>query len=288
MELLFIDTRQDCPLCLSSHIESAFNLEAFGKILHWDHCLDCGLTFQNPRLDSRSLAQIYNSNEYWGESGDNHFFAYSRYTEKEPVRIKQGRRRIRLIKKITGLRAGRLLDVGSATGFFPYVARQYGFEPIGIEPSEQMAAYARKNYGLDVRPTTLEGCELPMNHFDLVTLWATDSHFEDPRRDFAKLVGSLKPDGFLAMNYQDFAHWIRLILPGIKKSWNALYNFTEPSLKYLFNQVGLDVVYHKMEWQVNHLDHIFQVLKLNAPGFMRKGVMFVPAFSFNLVIARKR
>ena len=45
--------------------------------------------------------------------------------------------------------SGRLLDVGSASGFFAVAARSRGFDVTCLEPATTLASYGRDEYGLD-------------------------------------------------------------------------------------------------------------------------------------------
>jgi 2-polyprenyl-3-methyl-5-hydroxy-6-metoxy-1,4-benzoquinol methylase len=288
VQLRFADKYRACPVCdSSSDLVPSFELALHGRTIHWDHCGRCGLTFQNPRLDVETIKSIYASDAYWGhEKGAE--IVYSRYEQQDYIRIRQSHRRLARIKRATGIAGGKLLDVGCATGFFSHVAQQHGFAPTGVDPSGPMVSFGRQRYGLDIRQQTLEEFDGERGAFDLVTLWGTDSHFLHPREGFAKLTAFLRPGGALAMNYQDFSHWIRIAFPGIKRSWNALSLLSTRTLRFLFDQLGLDVVYHRTEWQWAPLSHVFRVAKLPVPSFLQRVVCCVPAVSFPLVIARKR
>ena len=283
----FIDKYNTCLICNSTSLSSSFAIQINATSFNWSLCDNCGLTFQNPRLAVESILQIYNSSSYWGKDDDLRNAAYSNYEANDQIRIKQSFKRLKKIVNITGLQSGSLLDIGCATGFFGFTAKQYGFTVLGIEPSEVMAEFGIKNYGIDIFKGTLDECPLEHNTFDMVSLWGTDSHFLHPKEGFRKIVDCLHPNGFLVMNYQDFSHWIRKLFPGLKKSWNAIYNFSERSLRYLFNEIGLDIIFHKMEWQCVSSDHLFRLLKLNVPSFLKGFTVNAPAISFKMVIARK-
>ncbi len=273
-----------CLACGSSELHPAFSLKLSDMPISWDSCRRCGLTFQNPRIEKDCMGEIYASETYWGKSNASGS-SYGGY-QGDKVRLKQSQQRLNTIQKITGMTRGELLDIGCASGFFMHVCKQQGFNVIGLDPSPQMAKWAEELYGVKVLCSTLEEIELPAAKYDLVTLWGTDSHFYDPAAGFRKIAGALKPGGYLAMNYQDFSHWIRRIFPGIKKSWNAIYNLTPQALRVIFDAAGLEMIQVLPEWQWTSLSHILRTLKY--PGTMPWDMtMYVPAVSYRIVIARK-
>jgi SAM-dependent methyltransferase len=288
MDVQFIEPYASCPICASHSLQPAFDLEEFGTRVHWDRCTNCTLTFQNPRLAAETITDIYASNLYWGGADRKVDSPYHDYEQKDGLRLRQSRKRLAKIMAVTGLRAGRLLDVGCATGSFAAAAQEHGFLASGIEPSERMAKIGRERYRLAIRQSVLEECELDAEAYDIVTLWGTDSHFLNPHDGFARLADALKPGGILALNYQDYSHWIRLIFPRIKRRWNALFLLSEKSLRHLFAQLNLEILHHKLEWQSTTVDHIGRVLRCKPPGFLAGLSLKAPAVSFRMVIARKQ
>jgi SAM-dependent methyltransferase len=281
-------TRETCPVCEERRITTCFQLDVHGTCINWDRCSSCRLTFQNPRLDLETIRAIYASDEYWGKGASTSQVTYVDYEKYDAIRLQQSRRRLLLITNLTNAISGDLLDVGCATGFFGYVAQQQGYRVTGIEPSPQMAEFGRRTYGLNIHTEILENVDLKESSYDVVTLWGTDSHFLHPREGFMKLAGALKPGGILAMNYQDFTHWLRLLFPGIKRSWNAIFLLSKHALCSLFQSLGLDILYHRTEWQWTSLSHVFRIAKLPYPRRLGSLGLLVPTISFPLVIARKQ
>ena len=271
----------NCPLCSSPRLKPEFSISIFDTMLSWDSCLACDLVFQNPRLDDETIQLIYKSEDYWNT-------AYSNYEEQEETRVEESRVRLKKIMSVTGLQPGKLLDVGCATGFFAAAAKEKGFLVKGIDPSPELAEFGRKRHGIEIECDILEGVRLEDEFYDLITLWGTDSHFLNPLEGFQKLVRSLKPGGIFCMTYQNFRHWVRIFFPGIKKSWNALYNLSPKSLQVLFDKVGLEIILHELEWRKTTLGHIGRMAKM--PSFLgfQNQIISVPALSFPLVIARKK
>jgi SAM-dependent methyltransferase len=283
----FIDRYVRCPLCDSARIvrSHAFDLDA--ARLTWDRCTDCSLVFQNPRLTNSAIAALYRSQDYFGREGSSSAAAYVDYVRYDRIRVEQSRRRMRRIIDVSGVRSGRLLDVGSASGFFGLAAREVGFDVTCIEPDVDLAAYGRNTYGLTFFADILENCSLGCEQYDVITVWGSNAVLLHPLRSFEQLVRALKPGGVLAMNTQDFDHWIRRIFPRLMIGWNVMFNLSNRSLDLLMRKLGLTLIHRRLEWQIVALDHIFRVLRVRAPAALRCGVIIVPAVSFPLIIARK-
>lgn len=280
----FRDIQAACPLCGQADLRREFELRAFETDLSWDRCRSCTLVFQNPKLSEAGLRALYNASSYFGGGSQS---AYEDYTRHDLLRIGPSFKRLDLIKSRTGVSRGSLLDIGSASGFFGYAAKQRGFDVVCVEPDEQMCAFGRSTYGLDMRAMTLETFDPKGQRYDAVTLWGTDSHFENPLAGFKKINSMLKPGGVLAMNFQDFDHPIRRLFPRIKQSWNSGYNFSDRSLGVLMEKTGFTIRSCRTEWQQTMLGHIAKVAKIRIPKQLETLRVKLPAISFKIVLAER-
>ena len=286
-DIRFIERVTECPLCASKELKPEFSISIYTTLVYWDACLKCDLVFQNPRLAEETIKRIYQSEDYWGKNTGDKTAGYVRYQDQEPIRLVGSRDRLRKIMDMTGLRSGKVLDVGCATGFFAAACKEKGFQVKGIDPSPEMAAFGQKQYGIEIECKILEDAELQAEYYDLITLWGTDSHFLHPLESFQKLIRSLKPGGIFCMTYQNFRHWVRFFFPGIKKSWNALYNLNPKSLQVLFEKLELEILFHDLEWKKTTLGHICRIAKIPMAASFQNCTVIVPAISFPFVIARK-
>jgi 2-polyprenyl-3-methyl-5-hydroxy-6-metoxy-1,4-benzoquinol methylase len=125
------------------------------------------------------------------------------YLEDFPQLKKNGERRLTRIKAL--LPAGevprKLLDIGCAYGPFLAAARDGGFDPRGIDPSEDAAAYVRQTLNIPaVRDFFPPAEALRPASFDVVTLWFVIEHFKEPRKVLVEINRILKPGGILAFS----------------------------------------------------------------------------------------
>src|SRR5262249_6089940 len=202
--------------CGASSIDISHARNFDGLAVSWFRCAACSLVFQNPPMTAAAMRNEYAKRNYFCA-------AYDDYMRDDPIRLRQARKRLHLIERFN-IPGVRLLDVGSASGFFGAVAQERGYHVTCIEPDQEMASRGRETYNLDIRAVALEEWELEPSNFDIVTLWGTDSHFSHPLEGFGKIAQALRPNGLLAMSYQDFDHWIRRIFPEIKVGWNVIFN----------------------------------------------------------------
>ena len=284
--LAFLPRYLTCPLCGSERLKCDFTiLLQAGDLLSWDACSDCTLVFQNPQLSKELLAALYSQTNYFGREAGG-IPGYYDYAKADALRIAQSKRRLQRIARITGIRKGRLLDVGSATGFFGYAAKQRGFDVTCIEPDQQLAELGSKRYGLAFMAKPLESCSLPRERYDLVTIWGSDSDLLHPLDSFQQMADALRPGGALALTYQDFSHWLRMLIPSIKQRWNAMFNQTDRSFEVLAQKLGMTIVVEN-EWQTVTIDHICRHLSLPRLPFGARIPVRVPAVSFRFAILQK-
>jgi SAM-dependent methyltransferase len=91
----------------------------------------------------------------------------------------------------------RAFDVGCGSGHFLALLRNAGWEASGVEVSPGLASYARESLGLDVQQGEFLGADLPIGHFDLVTMFHIVEHFIDPITAVRKSFELLAPGGVL-------------------------------------------------------------------------------------------
>jgi SAM-dependent methyltransferase len=105
------------------------------------------------------------------------------------------------LDRIEKLRSpGRILDIGSAWGFFLAEARERGWKTWGVELSREASGYARSRFGLDVFTGKLAEARLPESHFDAVTLWHVLEHIPEPLAELAEIRRILRNDGLLVVS----------------------------------------------------------------------------------------
>jgi len=97
-------------------------------------------------------------------------------------------------------RPGTILDVGCGTGLFLSAARRRGWEPFGIDDSEEATSYARDHFGLDLWVGDFADFSSEGRKFDVITGWDIIEHAREPVQLLEAMRRSLAPGGFIGLS----------------------------------------------------------------------------------------
>jgi ubiquinone/menaquinone biosynthesis C-methylase UbiE len=181
-----------CPLCSSEKIALHFSCNdhfVSKKDFTVFKCSDCGFLFTQDYPEESEIDVFYESEQYISHSDTSKGFSNKLYQIARTIML--GRKKV-LVKKITGHKKGKLLDIGSGTGYFAATMKKEGWQVKGIEINEKARNFSITNFGLEVDPpdriTTYES-----NSFDCITLWHVLEHFHDPFKYISEFYRLLKP-----------------------------------------------------------------------------------------------
>src|SRR5438477_6871713 len=100
----------------------------------------------------------------------------------------------------TGLRSGKLLDLGCASGFLLEVARDKGFDPFGIELNAVAARRAKESFGEGhIHCGTADDHPFPKGSFNAVIMSDLLEHVRSPRKLLAQTRELLAPGGVVVV-----------------------------------------------------------------------------------------
>lgn len=189
-------------------------------------CSNCHLITTFPRLPLSDI-EIYYPKDYLA-------FPVAIQEETNALhRIDRTRglnRRCDFTVKHSSVRAGKILDIGCATGIFLKGMSERGWEAYGIEPNDYAARYAREKLGLNVHKGYLADNPFPNSTFDVVTLWDVFEHLPDPKVELDLISGLLKPGGKLIITTPNAASIDRYIFKDSWAGWDVPrhYNIFTP------------------------------------------------------------
>lgn len=168
-------------------------------------CRGCRLFYVNPVPEREALHARVEESDF--------------YTEDQLRKVEFFRRRAEaLLGRVEALVQGRrVLDVGCAIGTELVVARERGWEGVGLELSRASVRIAREQ-GLDVREVPLEESGFPAGHFDLVTLNHVLEHVPEPGPFLRAARRVLAPGGLLFVAVPNVNAWIRFVR-GERYAW---------------------------------------------------------------------
>lgn len=252
-------------------------------------CAACGLQYVNPRLRADVVLDGYT------EGADEQFVSQARGRELTFGKCMD------VIERVWDRRPGRLLDIGTGGGSFPWVASTRGWQADGCEPNRWLCEWALKNYGLAIRPGTVFHQQYVASSYDVVTMWDVLEHTPDPKTEIRETHRLLKEGGLLVINYPDIGSWIARAMG---RSWVFLldvhlYYFTRTTIRKLLEDSGFDIVKVRPHYQRLALGYVLHRATpyIGAPArmaerlFRRIGIgdVQVPYWmGQTLVIARKR
>jgi SAM-dependent methyltransferase len=163
-------------------------------------CRDCGSAILDPLPSPEDLAALYSSDYTFkpipGRSALRRFLQ----TVEWRCFYEPGyRRRVALIRELTGLRAGLVLEVGCGSGLFLRHLREAGYAVEGVETSKGDVTYAREASGLTVFEGALETAPLEPGRYDAVVMVYVLEHIPDPAATLARIHTLLKPGGWTVL-----------------------------------------------------------------------------------------
>lgn len=240
----------NCPVCGSPDIKNVLSVKDYtvsNETFVIAECNSCSLRFTQDVPDAASIAPYYKSENYISHTNTSKGLINRLYQSVRKRTLKQKRR---LIERASGIKKGRLLDVGSGTGAFANEMQQAGWQVTGLEPDADARAVGKQSYNIDLADIG-QFYQLRESSYDVITMWHVLEHVHDLQGYIAKLKLLLTENGklFIAVpNYtsKDAAAY--------KEQWAAydvprhLYHFSPRSMQVLMEKHGLRILQHKPMW----------------------------------------
>jgi SAM-dependent methyltransferase len=139
---------------------------------------------------------------------------------------------------------GALLDLGCWVGFLLDEAGRRGWRPVGVEPSEFAAEYARRELGLEVHRAELMEADLEEHGFDAVVMADVIEHLPDPGAALDRVAELLAPGGVLALALPDAGSAAARLMG--RRWWSVIPThvqyFTRNSIRELLDRHGYAVL----------------------------------------------
>jgi 2-polyprenyl-3-methyl-5-hydroxy-6-metoxy-1,4-benzoquinol methylase len=218
-------------------------------------CSGCGLLFLDMSEDV-NVTSLYSSNYYLER--EEYYFKNSIidpvYGHENP-NIRDFREGLELIETYRKP-PGRLLDIGCAMGVFLAIAKERGWKVFGVDVSDYATKFAKERFGINCFTGDIRDARLPDKHFNVITLWDTIEHFENPLEELKEIRRILTDDGIILFDTPNvesimriLADWAYKITGGIfkypiKKLYHQfhLFYFSPKTLHMLLNKTGFEII----------------------------------------------
>lgn len=243
MNKLTINT---CPLCGGTHLAKKMTCTDFyasGEQFDLLQCENCGFQFTQGFPVEKEIGKYYETPDYISHSDTKKGMMNELY---HLVRSRMLQKKAQLINNITGKTSGKILDIGTGTGYFSHTMQQKGWQVEAIEKSAQARSFAKKNFNLDIKDDSGLN-DFSSGSFDVITLWHVMEHLEHLNETWERLHELLKDDGCLviavpncssydAQKYKEF--WAAYDVP------RHLWHFTPDSIKKFGEKHNFTLVNH--------------------------------------------
>ncbi len=229
-----------CPVCHESKTKVLFSTKTSFSGFHLVRCKICGLTRTFPLPSDESL-RVHNIHSYYGRDVSK----FNRLVQRIRNLSMRMRARYYLSFIPDSIQTRKILDIGCAEGRLLRSFLEHDCECWGIEhPSYPAQRFLNKDRIVYLQGD-LRAINLPEGAFDLIFLWHTLEHMDDPQLIMSRLYKLLAPNGAMIMAIPNFSSmearrfkqfWFHLDIP-----WHK-YHFNERSIRYLIGKNHLRVI----------------------------------------------
>ena len=166
---------------------------ASGEAFHLCRCSACGFLFTQDFPAEAEIGRYYETPDYISHSDTRKGLVNTLYHWVRTVMLG---RKARLVMNEAHRRRGRLLDIGTGTGYFAHAMDERGWRVDAIEKNAQARAFAKEHFGLEVLPDGA-WASLQEGAYDVITLWHVMEHLEHLNDTWERLYRLLSPKGVL-------------------------------------------------------------------------------------------
>ncbi|WP_321334055.1 class I SAM-dependent methyltransferase [uncultured Bacteroides sp.] len=230
MNKLIIDA---CPLCGSTHLRPFLTCRDFyasGEPFELFRCDDCSFTFTRGFPVEAEIGKYYETPDYISHSdtkkGAMNFIYHL-------VRRYMLAKKARLVSREAHLRVGKILDIGTGTGYFANAMQMRGWEVEAIEKNAAARAFAQEHFALKVKSEDALST-FGAGTFDVITLWHVMEHLEHLNETWERFSELLTEKGVLIIAVPNCAsydaerygeHWAAYDVP------RHLWHFTPATMQ---------------------------------------------------------
>jgi cyclopropane fatty-acyl-phospholipid synthase-like methyltransferase len=219
----------------------------------------------DPALEPKDLylQDYFTGGEYLDYPADELFFK------------KTFRKRVKML--LSRQTSGRLLEIGSAYGFFLDLAKQY-YDVVGYEVNKQAAQHARSCFGVKVHTDDFLGAQLDDigEPVDLTVMWDVIEHLQQPDLYIKRIADFSRPGAMLYVTSGDIGSLVARLRG---RKWRMihppthLHYFSRATLARLLAKFGFEVIQIRSVGVARSFRQILYsilVLHLDMPGAYKR------------------
>lgn len=202
--------------------------------LYYNEEIDMLVTYPQPSLEN--LGKYYESVDYISHTDSKRSLFEKAYHFVKSIALKN---KLDLINSLQPSK-GKILDIGAGTGDFLSVAKQNGWQTIGVEPSDKAKAIALKKEVSFVEDTA----ELENHSFDVITMWHVLEHVPDLDKQIKELKRLLKPNGSLIVAVPNFKSFDAKYYGTFWAAYDVpihFWHFSKKAIKSLFEKERMEL-----------------------------------------------
>lgn len=279
-----------CPLCTSDKIGlflKCIDYFVSRKNFAVFMCSDCGFKFTQDYPEESEIGVFYESEDYISHSDTSKGLSNKLYQTARTIML--GRKKV-LVEKITGLKKGKILDIGSGTGYFASTMKKGGWLADGIEINEKARDFSKSHFGLEVN-TPDRILEYESDSFDCITLWHVLEHFHDPLKYFSDIYRMLKSGAFCIVAIPNCSSYDANHYKQFWAAWDVprhLWHFEPSTLRTISEKAGFNLENIKiLPFDVFYISLLSERYKGSNMAFF-KAMSKASFFAFKSVFNRKR
>ncbi len=208
---------------------------------NFNKCEDCDSVFLTNKVEESELHNYYTHN-YLPYRGSSAWGKFGKFVEISQKNL--DKRRLKLLQKVVkGYSELRVLDVGCGNpSFLSLVKQKLNAKCTGIDFSDN--GWKDDNYpSLELIKTSINDF-VPVEKFDVITLWHYLEHDYRPQQTIEKLYNCLNTGGKLIIEIPDYDSLSAKLQKQNWQGWHSPRHIT------LFSKKGLQKLFSDEKWKI--------------------------------------
>ena len=269
MEKLSINA---CPVCGSTHLKRVMTCTDFyasGEQFELYSCEDCGFIFTQGVPVEAEIGKYYETPDYISHTDTRKGAMNSIY---HYVRSYMLGRKARLVAREAHRKTGRLLDIGTGTGYFANTMVRRGWKVEAVEKSPQAREFAERAFrtGGEAR-IGFEG--FAPDSFDVITLWHVMEHLEHLGETWEMLRELLTEKGVLIVAVPNCLLMTRSVTVEYWAAYDVprhLWHFTPGTIQQLASRHGfIMAARHPMPFDAFYVSMLSEKHRGSSSSFLK-------------------